>query len=67
MSDEPRPPRSPLSWQDVASAWIVSAVLLAGLVIATTLGPDARHSTASYEALSAPVTNGAKVAEVPGQ
>lgn len=67
MSDESRPPRNPLSWQDIASAWIVSAVLLAGLVIATTLDPDARQSTASHQAPTVPVTAGATVAEVPDQ
>ncbi len=46
------------SWREGASAWIVSAILIAGLIVGALLQDNGRYTAASQGGLIAPVATG---------
>ncbi len=60
MSFEEAPLHGRPSWREIASAWIVSACLVAGLVIGTEMNEEAGYTAASHGGQIAPVIIGIK-------
>ena len=60
MSFEEAPLYGRTSWREIASAWIVSACLIAGLVVGTELNEEAGYTAASHGGQIAPVIIGVR-------
>ena len=59
------PQRSLPSWREGASAWIVSAILIAGLMVSALFTEKDRYIAASQGGLTAPVATNPKTARLP--
>ena len=60
MSFEEAPQHGRPSWREIASAWIVSVCLVAGLVVGTELNEEEGYTAASHGGQIAPVIIGVR-------